>query len=133
MIALDTSALLRYLTNDDPPLARQVADLLEGEHPVAISSLVLLEAAHALRGAHYGRDNPAVADAFIELLGHENVVLTDLPSDLASAAIAAVRHLSARHLSDALVAAAARHAGVSELVTNDRKFASQLVPIRQLG
>lgn len=133
MIALDTSALLRYLTNDDPPLARQVADLVEGPQPVAISSLVLLEAAHTLRSAHYGLDNPAVADAFIELLAHDNVVLTDLPSDLASAAIAAVRHLSARHVADALVAAAARHAGVSELVTNDRKFASQLVPVRQLG
>jgi hypothetical protein len=61
------------------------------------------------------------------------VVLTDLDADLAGAAITAVRHLSPRHLADALISAAARQAGARQLLTADRTFASQLVPVVQLG
>jgi hypothetical protein len=50
-----------------------------------------------------------------------------------SAAIAGVRHVSARHIADALIAAAARSGGATGLHTNDRKFASELVPVEQVG
>ncbi len=133
MIALDTSVLLRYLTNDEPHLADEVGGLLSGPDPVGISSLVLLESAYALRGAPYHRENPDIADTLIDLLAHSNVVLVDLSADLASAAMAGVRHLSARHIADALISAAVREAGATMLVTNDRKFASRLVPVRQLA
>lgn len=132
MIALDTSALLRYLTDDDPRLSAEVARLIEGDERVGLSSLVLLEAAYALRSPPYRRENPQIADALIELLALENVTLFDLSAELASAAIAGVRHLSARHVADALIAAAARQAGADFLVTNDRRFASEVVQIRQL-
>lgn len=132
MIALDSSALLRYLTNDRPQLAEAVAAMIDGRDPVGISSLVLGETVHVLRGPPYLRTNPELCDALVELLAHENVVLTDLDSDVASAAIAGVRHLSPRHIIDALISAAARQAGAATLLTNDRKFASGLVPIQQL-
>jgi predicted nucleic acid-binding protein len=132
VIALDTSALLRYLTNDDRALADEVAHLVGGTEPIGISILVMLEAAYALRGAPYLRENPDIADALIELLAHDNVALVDLSADLASAALAGVRHLSARHIADALIAAAAHQAGATVLVTNDRKFSSHLVPLRRL-
>lgn len=131
-IALDTSALLRYLTNDVPPLAKAVADVIEGPDGATLSSLVLLEAAYALRSRHYGWDNPQVADALIDLLAHDGIVLSDMPGDLASAAIAGVRHVSARHIADALVAAAARHGGAEALLTGDAKFASELIPLVRL-
>ena len=131
MIALDSSALLRYLTNDRPALARAVRHLVESEDPIGISSLVLGETVHVLRGPPYHRTNPDIGDALIDFLGRENVVLIDLDADLASAAIAGVRHLSARHIVDALVSAAARQAGAVKLVTNDRRFASSLVPTEQ--
>lgn len=132
MIALDSSALLRYLTNDRPRLADAVANLIEHGDPVVISSLVLAETVHVLRGPPYLRANPDLSDAIIDLLGHENIRLTDLDSDLASAAIAGVRHLSARHIVDALISAGARQAGAVSLVTDDRAFASSLVPVQQL-
>ncbi len=56
-----------------------------------------------------------------------------MDAGLASAAIASVRHLSARHIADALVSAAAHEAGARQLLTNERSFASQLVPVVQLG
>lgn len=133
MIALDTSALLRHLLDDQRRMACYVSDMLEGSEAIGISVPVLIEALHVLRGPPYSRSNPAVAAALIELLGHENVVLTDLDADLASAAMAAVRHLSPRHLADALISAAARQAGASQLLTADRTFASHLVPVIQLA
>lgn len=133
MIALDTSALLRHLLDDHPRMARHVSGMLEGPEAIGISVPVLIEALHVLRGPPYSRSNPAVADVLIELLGHENVVLTDLDADLASAALAAVRELSPRHVADALISAAARQGGARQLVTADRTFASHLVPVVQLA
>lgn len=132
MIALDTSALLRYLTNDRPRSAATVAAAIDGGEPIGISSLVLGEAVHVLRSAPYERRNPDLADALVELLAHENVALTDLDADLASAAIGGVRHVSARHIVDALISAAAQQAGARTLLTNDSEFASTLVPLSQL-
>jgi len=132
MIALDSSALLRFLVDDDRLLGGRVEEALAGPDPVGISTPVVLEVVHVLRG-RYGRGNPSVADAVIGFLGHENVVLTDLDADLAAAAISAVRHLSPRHIADALISAAARQAGARQLLTADRTFASQLVPVVQLG
>lgn len=132
VIALDTSALLRYLIGDDARLADCVARVIEGDEPVGISTPVLVEAVHTLRGLPNALSNPEVADTLIELLAHENVVLTDLSSDLASAAIAGVRHLSPRHIVDALICAGARHAGATCLLTHDSKFASRMVPVMQL-
>ena len=133
MIAVDAGVLIRYLTWDRPPLAAAARDLIEGDETVGVSSVVLLEAIHVLRADRYGRDNPELTDAFVELLSRENVRLTDLDAELAMAAFAGVRHLSARHLADALVAAAAESAKARVLVTNDRSFASKLVPVAQLG
>jgi predicted nucleic acid-binding protein len=133
VIAVDSSALLRYLLADDRAMARRVERALAGREQVGVSTPVLVEVVHVLRGDPYRRENPAVADAVIELLGHQNVVLTDLDADLAAAAITAVRHLSPRHIADALISAAARQAGARQLLTADRTFASQLVPVVQLG
>jgi predicted nucleic acid-binding protein len=133
MIGLDSSAVLRYLLTDDRAMAERVDEALSGAEPVGISTPVLLEVVHVLRGASYRRENPAVADAIIDFIGHENVVLTDLDANLAAAAITAVRHLSPRHIADALISAAARQAGARQLLTGDRTFASQLVPVVQLG
>ncbi len=133
MIALDSSALLRYLLADDRAMARRVERALAGPEAVGVSTPVLVEVVHVLRGNPYRRENPAVADAVIGLLGHQNVVLTDLDADLAAAAMTAVRHLSPRHLTDALISAAARQAGARQLLTADRTFASQLVPVVQVG
>lgn len=133
MIALDTSALLRFLTNDRPTLAASVNSLIDGDEPVGISSIVLAETVHVLRYPPYERTNPELGDALIELLAHEKIILTDGDGALASAAIAAVRGSSARHIVDALISAGASHAGARMLVTADHSFASHLVPLSVLA
>jgi predicted nucleic acid-binding protein len=133
VIALDTSVLIRYLTDDVPALGAAAAEWIEGDEPVTLSAMVLLETIHVLRGAPYRVGNPALADVLIELLNRENLELTGLDAELALTAIASVRHLSPRHLADALIGAGARGAGARLLVTNDRKFVTELVPLQQLA
>lgn len=133
MIGLDTSALVRYLTDDEPNAARRVAELIEGEEEVGIPALVLLEAIHVLRGSPYRRANPELADALVDLLARDNIRLLGLDAELASVAIRHVRDRSARHLADALIAASVVEAGARGLVTTDTRFVPDLVPLVQIG
>jgi predicted nucleic acid-binding protein len=157
MLAIDDRVLLVTITSDDFDWARwtwlsirshrphprsrlasrvtaaEVGALLEGDEPVGIPALVLLEAAHVLRGRPYDRTNPDLADVLVELLAHESVVLIGLDADLASAALRSVRGHSARHLADALIGASARDGGASLILTTDARFTSDLVTIRQPG
>jgi predicted nucleic acid-binding protein len=48
-VFLDTSVLVRYLSEDDPPRALAAARLIDGESAMVISGVVILEAMHALR------------------------------------------------------------------------------------
>jgi predicted nucleic acid-binding protein len=132
VIGLDSSAVVRYLTNDDPDVASQIETYIEGAEPVQISAPVLLEAVHVLRSRPYSIAKPNLADTLVNLLTHENVTLSGLDSELAASAIRGARELSPRHLADALIAAAARDAGCRVLLTTDEKFVTNLVPIEQL-
>ncbi|MEB3172604.1 MAG: type II toxin-antitoxin system VapC family toxin [Cyanobacteriota bacterium] len=51
-IALDTNALVRLLTNDDPQQARRVADLIEASPACFVPITVALELEWVLRGAY---------------------------------------------------------------------------------
>ena len=101
MIALDTSALVRYLTNDDPAVAARVASIVDDVESVQVSPAVLIETVHVLRGRPYTIENPVLADTLVELLAHENVVLSGLDVNLAIAAILGARERSPRHIADA--------------------------------
>jgi predicted nucleic acid-binding protein len=132
VISLDTSALVRFLTDDEPAVAERVAAAIDGDEQVHVSALVLLELVHVLRGNPYARWNPDVADVLVDLLTHENIVLTGLDRDIATIAIRTARERSPRHLADALIAAAAHEAGRRELWTTDPSFATDLLPVTQL-
>jgi predicted nucleic acid-binding protein len=48
MVLLDTSVIVRYLTDDPPEMAEQAARVLDGPQNVVISEVVLVETAHVL-------------------------------------------------------------------------------------
>ena len=91
---LDTSALVRFLIDDEPAVAERVAAAIDGDEPVHVSALVLLEFVHVLRGKPYARTNPDLADVLVDLLTHENIVLTGVDRDIATVAIRAARERS---------------------------------------
>jgi predicted nucleic acid-binding protein len=128
----DTSVLIRYWTEDDPPRALAAAELLDRDDVVlVISTGVLIEAIHALRVAH-DVANPVAADLLVEFVTRANVRLVDADGAAVVEALRWSAGNSARRIPDALLAAAAEHAGCGAIVTFDEKFASPTVAVRLL-
>jgi predicted nucleic-acid-binding protein len=78
MTAVDTNILLRLLTGDDTGQAVAARSLFATE-PVWIAKTVLLETWWVLR-SHYGLDESAIRNAFVKLLGLNNVESEDQAS-----------------------------------------------------
>ncbi|MEO8639796.1 MAG: PIN domain-containing protein [Chloroflexota bacterium] len=127
----DTGVLVRYFTGDDPPRALAAAELIDSDAVLVISTAVLLESIHVLRG-DYGLANPIIGQFLIELLMRENVRLTDADQAETVAALQWSLRSSARRIPDAVIAAAAQRAACTQIVTFDEAFGSPSVPVRLL-
>lgn len=87
MTAVDTNVLVRLLTGDHPRQTAAAKALFSSE-PIWIAKTVLLETAWVLR-ARYGFDDRAVAGAFQNLFGIDNVHVEDESSVAAALALTA--------------------------------------------
>jgi predicted nucleic acid-binding protein len=125
----DTSVLIRYFAEDDIPRAVAAARLLEGGSTIVISTGVILEVLHVLR-TEFGFQNPRLADLFVRLLTYAPVELADAEQAALTHAIAATRGMSARHISDAVLSAAAESARCNYIASFDEKLSSARVPVR---
>src|SRR5580658_11155729 len=75
MTAVDTNVLVRLLTGDDVGQAAAAKSLFATGH-IWIAKTVLLETWWVLR-SYYGLDQSAIRDAFVKLLGLNNVQSED--------------------------------------------------------
>lgn len=127
----DSSVLIRYFAEDDPPRAFAAAGLIESDATLVISTGVILEVVHVLR-TKYGIGNPRVGEGLIRFLTREQVELVDADRATAVAGLKWTLRNSARRIPDAIIAAAADHAGCDAIATFDEDFASPSVPVRLL-
>jgi predicted nucleic acid-binding protein len=128
-VFLDSSVLVRYLSEDDPPRALAAAKLIDGDATVVISGVVLLEALHALRTG-LGHENPELARVFIRFVNRDNVEVIDADKVHLVAAMERSLSTSGRRITDAIVAATAEHASCDWVATFDEGFRSPTVPSR---
>jgi predicted nucleic acid-binding protein len=119
---LDTSIIVRYLTNDIPDLAERARRLIDSDTLVGITTVALLEAAHVLRNPPYLYPRERVVDALVELVQRENVVGVGVDTEQAAVALLLCRPSGTVSFGDALIAAAGRSAGVSEAYSFDAAF-----------
>jgi predicted nucleic-acid-binding protein len=87
MVAVDSNALVRLLTGDDPKQEAAARSLFASE-PIWIAKTVLLETDWVLRSL-YGFEESAIHDAFTKLLGIKNVQAEDESSVAAALALMA--------------------------------------------
>lgn len=131
MIALDTNVLLRFLVQDDPlqaQLATEVIDQLTDDARGFVSREVLIELVWVLERAYrFGRAEIAVA---LDGLLSATELEIEGSNDVAPA-LELYRN-DGFGFADLMIAAAARRAGSSEMVTFDRK-AARLPGVRLLG
>lgn len=130
IVFLDTSVLLRYLADDDPPRSFAAAKLIDDASVIRLSSVVLTEAVHVLR-TDFGLENPALADLLVAFLGRSNVELVDADKGGAIAALQRSRTSSPRRILDSLIAEAALRSGADFIAAFDRSFPAP-IPVRLL-
>lgn len=131
MIALDTNVLVRFLVQDDPDQARvanTVLDQLTDADPGFVAREVLVELVWVLERA-YGYQRADIATALDGLVSATELVIES--ADEVGVAVDRYRNDSFG-FADLMIAAAARRADASELVTFDRK-AARLPGVRLLS
>jgi predicted nucleic-acid-binding protein len=131
VIALDTNVLVRFLVQDDPEQSRvagEIIDQLTDEAPGFVSREVLVELVWVLERA-YRLARAEIAGAIDGLLASTELAVEG--ADAIGAALELYRN-DGFGFADLMIAAAARRAGASELLTFDRK-AARLPGVRLLG
>jgi predicted nucleic acid-binding protein len=119
---LDTSVIVRYLTNDLPELAERARRLIDSDLPLGITAVAVLETAHVLRNPPYRHSREAVVDALVGLLQRENVHGIGVDAADAAVALLLCRASTAVSIGDALIAAIGRSAGLTEAYSFDARF-----------
>ena len=121
---VDTSVVVRYLTEDVPELAERAAALLDGQDPVALHSIILVETAFVLEKA-YELPRARVVDALVEFIQKKNLRLLDLPTEEAILALLLTRPSKRVSFADALLWALARSHQAVRLYTFDARFPAE--------
>jgi predicted nucleic-acid-binding protein len=114
MRAIDTNVLVRLVTRDDGPQARQADRFVE--RGAWVSVLALAEATWVL-GTVYALDTASLATAIEMLLNHKDLTVQD--SDVVEAALELFRSRPALGFTDCLMLHLARKAGHQPLGTFD--------------
>lgn len=132
MIGLDTNAIIRYVTQDDPRQSAAATRLFEktlsAENPGFVSAITLCEICWVLAES-YGADRDRIRAVIEGLLGSKQVVVES--GELAWKALRAWQG-SAADFSDALIGEIAAAHGAEHVATFD-KAAAKLPRFRLVG
>lgn len=125
---LDTSYVVRYLTNQPPEMAAQASRVIDSDEPLILSEMVILESAYVL-GSVYEISRQAIVDALIGLVQRENLHLPVLPKARVLAALELCRNSKRNSFTDVLLWAQALETGAGRIYTFDRGFPSTGIAI----
>jgi predicted nucleic acid-binding protein len=122
--ALDANVVLRYLLADVPAQSEAARRLIDSDEALGLTAVALAEIAWTLSGPTYRVERPTVARLLIDLLTRTNIVAVGFDALEAQAALTACTAPSGgAGLGDALIAACARSAGISEIYSFDERVA----------
>lgn len=127
---VDTSVLVRYLTEDPPDLAQRSARLIDESQELYLTEAILIETAHVLRRV-YGVSRENVVDVLVRLLRRKNIAVFGLEKSIVLTAILMTRPSGRVSIADALIWAAARSSAPAGVFTFDRRFPSEGIDIRE--
>jgi predicted nucleic acid-binding protein len=121
---LDTSVIVRYLTDDPPAMAAAAARLIDSDVVLTVSPVVLAEVAYVLTSV-YKSPRDIVVDALTAFLQRENIVLQHLDKGLAIQALLLARPSGRVSFADAMIWAAARSSEMPRVYTFDLHFPAE--------
>lgn len=130
---VDTSVVIRYLTNDPPDAAGRARRIVDGPFQLVLTPGTLAEAGFVLTKL-YDIPRPAVVDALVTLLRRRNIDVHKLDKMIAIQALLLCRPSNRVSFADALLWAEAYNAGVDTTVfTFDKRFPATGIHIRDDG
>jgi predicted nucleic acid-binding protein len=128
---LDTSVVVRYLTNDPPDLADRAARLIASSGALFVTDTALAEAAHVLRTV-YGLERSTVIDLLQRLIRDDGVRPYPSAGGRVLDGLELCRPSRRVSVPDSLIWAAAASAGVGSVIyTFDRRFPSPDIDRRE--
>jgi predicted nucleic acid-binding protein len=127
---LDSSFIVRYLTNDPPEMAKQAAAVIDSEQPLIVSELILAESAYVLASV-YQIPRADVVDALMAFLQRANIRLAHLTKPVALDALQLCKNSKRISFADALLWAEVFSSTNQQVYTFDKRFPA--VGIKMLG
>ena len=121
---LDTSVLVRYLTDDPAEMAEQATRLIEAKAELHVTETALNETAYVLRRV-YGLAREEVVDLLVALLQRSNITFHLLDKAVVIAALLLCRPSGRVSFGDALIWAVARVHSPSTVYSFDQRFPSE--------
>jgi predicted nucleic acid-binding protein len=119
---LDTSYIIRYLTEDPPEMAAQAIRVIDSDEPLILSEWVILEAAYVLASL-YKASREDIVDSLTGLVQRQNLFLPVLPKPRVLTALEMCRSSKRYSFADAFLWAQAFESGVgTRIYTFDRRF-----------
>ena len=125
---LDTSVIVRYLTDDPAEMAEQATSLIETKAELYVTETALNETAHVLRRV-YGLAREEVVDLLVALLQRSNITFHSLDKPIVIAALLLCRPSGRVSFGDALIWAVARVHSPSTVYSFDRRFPSEGIEV----
>jgi len=125
---LDTSVVVRYLTNNPPEAGARAAAIIDSDHRLVLSELVLVESAYVLASV-YGVSRPALVDALTALVQRRNILTPDRSKVRILEALRMCRDSKRYSFTDVLLWAEARDRGVTRIYSFDERFPSEGIEI----
>ena len=118
---LDTSVIVRYLTDDPPSMATRAAEIIDTQDDLIVSELVLVETAYVLATV-YDIGRGQVVEALQALLLRSNIRLLQLSKPAALEALSLCSESHRHSFVDAFQWALARELGPRQVYSFDQRF-----------
>jgi predicted nucleic acid-binding protein len=126
---VDTSFVVRYLTDDPPEMATRAAEVVDSERVLAMTTVVLAEVWYVLRD-RYQVPREAALDALLGLVGRANIRVLHLSKDVIVSALELCRPSGRVSVADALIWAEARQAEIPVVYSFDQRFPTLDLDVR---
>jgi predicted nucleic acid-binding protein len=127
---LDTSVVVRYLTGDPPRLAARAARIIDKGRDLAVTDVVIAEAAYVLSTV-YRVSRDAVVEGLVGFLQRRNVATLRLDKGAVIHALLLCRPSNRVSFADAMIWAAARSSRAEAVYSFDERFPEQGLEVRR--
>ena len=129
---LDINVLVRYLTGDPPELSEKVTQIIDGEHELHVTDVVLEETGCVLMSV-YRVPRDVVVDQLLAFMQKRNISPFGLGKDVVLQALLLCRPSGRESFSDAMIWAAARSSRNKVVYSLGARYPELGIEVRQNG